>query len=137
MEENNGVPRSQSVLLGIFGGLGFALAIVGVYGVMSYVVSQQTREIGIRMALGADRQKVLRMVIVHGLKLTLTGVVIGVGVSLALTRFMRSQLLGVSATDPVTFGGVAILLVVVAVAACFIPARRAMRIDPMVALRYE
>jgi putative ABC transport system permease protein len=137
MEENNGVPRSQSVLLGIFGGLGFALAIVGVYGVMSYVVSQQTREIGIRMALGADRQKVLRMVIVHGLKLTLTGVVIGVGVSLALTRFMRSQLLGVSATDPVTFGGVAILLVVVAVAACFIPAQRAMRIDPMVALRYE
>jgi predicted permease len=137
MEENNGVPRSQSVLLGIFGGLGFALAIVGVYGVMSYVVSQQTREIGIRMALGADRQKVLRMVIVHGLKLTLTGVVIGVGVSLALTRFMRSQLLGVSANDPVTFGGVAILLVVVAVAACFIPAQRAMRVDPMVALRYE
>src|ERR1700688_2362747 len=137
MEENNGVPRSQSVLLGIFGGLGFALAIVGVYGVMSYVVSQQTREIGIRMALGADRQKVLRMVIVHGLKLTLTGVVIGVGVSLALTRFMRSQLFGVSANDPVTFGGVAILLVVVAVAACFIPAQRAMRVDPMVALRYE
>ena len=137
MEENTGAPRSQSVLLGIFGGLGFALAIVGVYGVMSYLVSQQTREIGIRMALGADREKVLRMVIVHGLKLTLTGVVIGVGVSLALTRFMRSQLLGVSATDPVTFGGVAILLVVVAVAACFIPAQRAMLVDPMVALRYE
>jgi len=137
MEENTGAPRSQSVLLGIFGGLGFALAIVGVYGVMSYVVSQQTREIGIRMALGADREKVLRMVIVHGLKLTLTGVAIGVGVSLALTRFMRSQLLGVSATDPVTFGVVAILLIVVAVAACLIPAQRAMRVDPMVALRYE
>jgi predicted permease len=137
MEENTGAPRSQSVLLGIFGGLGFALAIVGVYGVMSYLVSQQTREIGIRMALGADRETVLRMVIVHGLKLTLTGVVIGVGVSLALTRFMRSLLLGVSATDPVTFGGVAILLILVAVAACFIPARRAMRVDPMVALRYE
>src|SRR3984893_14074769 len=137
MEENIGAPRSQSVLLGIFGGLGFALAIVGVYGVMSYVVSQQTREIGIRMALGADRQKVLRMIIIHGLKLTLTGVVIGVGVSLALIRFLRSQLLGVSATDPVTFGGVAILLVVVAVAACFVPAQRAMRVDPMVVLRYE
>jgi putative ABC transport system permease protein len=137
MEENTGAPRSQSVLLGIFGGLGFALAIVGVYGVMSYVVSQQTREIGIRMALGADREKVLRMVIVHGLKLTLTGVVIGVVVSLALTRFMRSLLLGVSATDPVSFGGVAILLILVAVAACFIPAQRAMRVDPMVALRYE
>jgi len=137
MEEDIGAPRSQSVLLGIFGGLGFALAIVGVYGVMSYVVSQQTREIGIRMALGADREKVLRMVIGHGLKLTLTGVVTGVGVSLALTRFMDSQLMGVSATDPVTFGGVALLLIVVAVAACFIPAQRAMRVDPMVALRYE
>jgi putative ABC transport system permease protein len=137
MEENTGAPRSQSVLLGIFGGLGFALAIVGVYGVMSYVVSQQTREIGIRMALGAERERVLRMVIVHGLKLTLTGVAIGVGVSLTLTRFMRSQLVGVSTTDPVTFGGVAILLIVVAVAACFIPAQRAMRVDPMVALRYE
>jgi predicted permease len=137
MEENTGAPRSQSVLLGIFGGLGFALAIVGVYGVMSYVVSQQTREIGIRMALGADREKVLRMVIVHGLKLTLTGVAIGIGTSLALTRFMSSQLPGVSTTDPVTFGGVAIWLIAVAVAACFIPAQRAMRVDPMVALRYE
>jgi putative ABC transport system permease protein len=126
IEENTGAPRTQSVLLGIFGGLGFALAIVGVYGVMSCVVSQQTGEIGIRMALGADRERVLRMVIMHGLKLTLTGVAIGVGVSLALTRFMGSLLLGVSATDPATFGGVAVLLIVVAVGACFIPARRAM-----------
>jgi putative ABC transport system permease protein len=137
MEENHVASRSQSVLLGIFGGLGFALAIVGVYGVMSYVVSQQTREIGIRMALGANREKVLRMVIVHGLKLTLTGVAVGIGTSLALTRFMSSQLLGVSATDPVTYGGMAIILIAVAVGACFIPAQRAMRVDPMVALRYE
>ena len=137
IEENTGAPRSQSVLLGIFGGLGFVLAVVGVYGVMSYVVSQQTREIGIRMALGAEREKVLRMVIVHGLKLTLTGVAIGVGVSLTLTRFMRSQLFGVSTTDPMTFGGVAMLLIAVAAAACFVPAQRAMGVDPMAALRYE
>jgi predicted permease len=137
MEENTGAPRSQSVLLGIFGGLGFVLAVVGVYGVMSYVVSQHTREIGIRMALGAEREKVLRMVIGQGLKLTLTGVAIGVGVSLTLTRFMRSQLFGVSTSDPMTFGGVAMLLIAVAVAACFVPAQRAMRVDPMVALRYE
>jgi len=103
---------------------------------MSYVLSQQTREIGMCMALGADRENVLRMVLVRGLKLTLTGVVIGVGVSLALTRFMCSRLLGVSTTDLVAFGGVAILLLVVAVA-CFIAAQRAMRGDPMVALRYE
>jgi putative ABC transport system permease protein len=104
---------------------------------MSCVVSQQTREIGIRMALGANRQKVLGMVIVHGLKLTLGGVLIGVGVSLALTRFMRSQLPDVNTTDPVTFGGVAMLLIVVAVAACLVPAQRAMCVDPLVALRYE
>jgi putative ABC transport system permease protein len=137
MEENNATPRSQSLLLGVFGGLGFVLALVGVYGVMSYLVSQQTREIGIRMALGADPGKILRLVIAHGLKLTLAGVAVGVGTSLALTRFMRSLLFGVSATDPLTFAGVALLLTLVALAACFIPARRAMRVDPLVALRYE
>ena len=135
--ENNAAPRSQSLLLGIFGGLGFVLALVGVYGVMSYLVSQQTREIGIRMALGADPGQILRLVIAHGLKLTLVGVSIGVGSSLALTRFLRSLLFGISATDPLTFAGVAVLLTLVALAACFIPARRAMRVDPLVALRYE
>jgi predicted permease len=137
MAENNATPRSQSFLLGIFGGLGFALALVGVYGVMSYLVSQQTREIGIRMALGADRKQILGLVIVPGLKLTLAGVAIGVGAALALTRFMRGLLFGISASDPVTFASVAILLTLVALAACCIPARRAMRVDPLVALRYE
>jgi predicted permease len=137
MQEDNATPRSQSFLLGIFGGLGFALALVGVYGVMSYLVSQQTREIGIRMALGADRRQILSLVIVPGLKLTLTGVVIGIGAALALTRFMRGYLFGISASDPVTFVSVAVLLTAVALTACLIPARRAMRVDPLVALRYE
>jgi putative ABC transport system permease protein len=133
----NASPRSQSLLLGIFGGLGFALALVGVYGVMSYVVSQRTREIGIRMALGAHPAKILRLVVVHGLKLTLMGVLIGVGCGLVLTRFLRSLLFGISASDPLTFVSVAVMLTLVALAACYIPARRAMSVDPMVALRYE
>jgi predicted permease len=137
IQEDNAPARSQSVLLGIFGALGLILALVGVYGVMSYLVSQQTREIGIRMALGAERTQVLRMVIVHGLKLTFAGVVIGTGAALALTRFMSSLLSGISATDPLTFVAVAILLTLVALAACVVPASRAMRVDPMVALRYE
>jgi putative ABC transport system permease protein len=137
MEENNATPRSQSTLLAIFGGLGLLLALVGVYGVMSYVVTQQTREIGIRMALGARREAVLRMVIAQGLRLTLAGVGIGVVGALALTRFMRSYLFGISVTDSWTFLGVAVVLMLVATAACFVPASRAMRVDPLVALRWE
>jgi len=137
MQENNATPRSQSTLLGIFGGLGLLLSLVGVYGVMSYVVTQQTREIGIRMALGARREAVLRMVIAQGLRLTLAGVGIGVIGALALTRFMRSYLIGISVTDPWTFLGVAVVLTLVAVAACFVPASRAMRVDPLVVLRWE
>jgi putative ABC transport system permease protein len=135
--ENNAAPKSQSMLLGIFGGLGFILALVGVYGVMSYLVSQQTREIGIRMALGAAPSGILRLVIAHGLKLTLAGVAIGLGTSLVLTRFISSLLFGISPTDPLTFAGVAISLTLVAVAACCIPARRAMSVDPMIALRHD
>jgi putative ABC transport system permease protein len=133
----NAAPRSHSLLLGIFGGLGFALALVGVYGVMSYLASLRAREIGIRMALGAGPAQILRLVIAHGLKLTFAGVFIGVASGLALTRFMRTFLFGISATDPLTFVSVAVLLTLVALAACFIPARRAMIVDPMVALRYE
>ena len=135
--EVNATSGAQSILLGIFGGLGFMLALVGVYGVMSYLVSLQTREIGIRMAQGADRDQVLRSVITHGLKLTLSGVIIGVLSGLALTRFMSSILFGISATDPLTFAGVATVLSIIALAACYVPARRATRVDPMIALRYE
>jgi putative ABC transport system permease protein len=133
----NAAPRSQSLLLGIFGALGFILALLGVYGVMSYLVSLQTREFGIRMALGAAPPEILRMVLVHGLKLTLGGVFLGMLCALALTHFMRSLLFGITTSDPLTFGGVAIALTVVALAACYLPARRATRVDPLVALRYE
>ena len=135
--EVNATPRSQSVLLSIFGGLGLLLALVGVYGVMSYFVSQQTREIGIRMALGADAQAILGSVLAHGLRLTFVGIVAGIAGSLALTRFLRGYLFGVSATDPLTFIGVAAMLGAVAMSACYIPARRAMRVEPTAALRYE
>jgi putative ABC transport system permease protein len=133
----NATPKSQSLLLGIFGALGFILALLGVYGVMSYLVSLQTREFGIRMALGAVPHEILRMVVGHGLKLTLIGVFLGVACALALTHFMRSLLFGISATDPLTFAGVAISLTFVALVACYIPARRATRVDPVIALRYE
>ena len=130
-------PRSQSVLLGIFGGIGFVLALIGVYGVMSYLVSQQSREIGIRMALGAEVGQILRSVLGHGLKLTLLGVAVGVSCGIMLARFMRSLLTGVSTSDPATFAGVAALVTLVALAACLLPARRAARVDPVIALRYE
>ena len=129
--------RFQSFLLGAFGGLGLLLAIVGIYGVISYSVIQRTHEIGIRMALGAKPRQVMRSILAHGLKLALIGEAIGVGASLGLTRLMASVLFDISAADPLTFVGVAILLAIVALAACWIPACRAMRVDPMVALRFE
>jgi len=130
-------PRMNLAVLGLLSALALVMAVIGVYGVMSYVVSQRTREMGIRLALGAQKEDVLRLVLRQGLGVTLLGVTVGVIAAAALTRLMRSLLFEVSPTDPITFGGVAVLLVGVALLACWIPARRAARVDPMVALRYE
>lgn len=129
--------RSQMWLFTAFGTLAFVLAAIGCYGVVAYSVNQRTHEIGVRMALGAQRRDVLWLVIGQGARLAAIGIVIGIGASFGLTRLMASLLYGVTPTDPLTFIGVAILLLTVALVACYIPARRAMRVDPMSALRNE
>ena len=129
--------RFSAILLGAFAAVALLLSSIGIYGVISYLVGQQTREIGIRMALGAQRKDVLHLILGAGVKTALLGIGIGIAAAVGLTRLMSGMLYGVTATDPLTFAGVAVLLVAVALLACYIPARRAMRVDPMVALRYE
>ena len=130
-------PRMGAGLLTIFGGLALVLAIVGVYGVLSYSVSQQTREIGIRMAMGAQAGRVLSLVVKQGMRLAVVGLTLGLLVALAAMHVLSSLLLGVSAHDPFIFGGVSLILAMAAVLACYVPARRAARVDPLVALREE
>jgi putative ABC transport system permease protein len=129
--------RLAFLLLGVFGFLALTLAAIGIYGVTSYLVSERTHEIGVRMAMGAQRGDVSRLVLGHGTRLAGIGVIGGVVAALGLTRLLSSLLFGVSAADPLIFFGVAILMAPVALAACYIPARRAMRVDPMVALRHD
>jgi putative ABC transport system permease protein len=130
-------PRFLTLLLGLFAVLALALAAVGLYGLVSYSASRRTHEIGVRMALGAERKSVMMMVVGQGLKLALIGVAIGIAGALALTRFLSSLLYGVKPTDPLTFVAVSLVLIAVALLACYIPARRAAKVDPWVALRYE
>src|SRR6185437_2277819 len=130
-------PRFSSQLIGVFAALALLLAAIGLYGVVAYSVSQRINEIGIRMALGATREDVLRLVLRYGAGLTLIGTALGFVASLAATRVLSSMLFEVSANDPQTFLAVSVLLMAVVLGACYIPARRAAKVDPMVALRYE
>jgi putative ABC transport system permease protein len=129
--------RMGAIFAGSLGGLSLFLSVIGVYGVISYVTSQRTHEVGIRMAIGAQRFDVLGMILRQGLALVFIGLAIGLTFSFAATRFLKSLLFQISSIDPVTFGGVSLLLIAVAAFACFVPARRATQVDPLIALRHE
>jgi putative ABC transport system permease protein len=130
-------PRLAAGMGAAFGALALLLAMMGLYSVLTYSVSQRTREIGIRMALGAQIHDVLKLVLSQGMVLVIIGIALGIGCAFLLTRVLSSLLLGIGTTDPITFLGVAILLSVVGLVACWIPARRATKVNPLVALRYE
>ena len=129
--------RFYTLLFALFGITGLVLTLTGIYGVISYIVSQHTQEIGIRIALGAKTSDVLKLVLKHGMTLTAAGIVIGGVAAAGLTRFMGTLLFGIHPTDPVTFIGITALVVLMALLACWIPARRATKVDPMIALHYE
>jgi ABC-type antimicrobial peptide transport system permease subunit len=129
--------RFAMIVLAAFAGAALLLASLGIYGVVSYMVGQRTQELGIRVALGATRRDIMRLVLAHGLKMTLVGVVVGLVAAFGLTRLIRTMLYGVGATDPATFAIIAVLLTIVAVVACYLPARRATKVDPLTALRSE
>jgi ABC-type antimicrobial peptide transport system permease subunit len=125
------------VMLALAGGMALLLGVVGLYGVIAYSVSQRTQELGIRMALGAQKRHVLKLVLVQGMTLTLIGVAIGIAGAFVLTNLLSSLLYGVKPTDPLTFGTVSFILISAAMLACYFPAKRATKVDPIVALRYE
>jgi ABC-type antimicrobial peptide transport system permease subunit len=130
-------PRFNAALISLFAAIGFLLAAIGLYGVLSFLVSSRRREIGVRMALGAPPRSILSMVLWHGLRLTLIGLAAGAALALAVARFLHGLLYGVSPENPPIAGLATLLLLLAGFAACYLPARRAMRVDPMVALRYE
>jgi putative ABC transport system permease protein len=137
IERSFAARRLSMILLALFAALALMLSCIGIYGVISYLVGERTREIGVRMALGAQRSDVLRLVLGQGAKMALLGVVFGIALAAGLTRLMSAQLYGVSPRDPLTFAGVALVLMLVALAACYIPARRAASVDPTEALRAQ